>query len=93
LLSTVPWLIIDLLIWYFASIRGSLVAICLIGLMIASQIYLLLAIPSEIWIDRVRLFLTAFPLFLLVASFIMMVTPSAFHWRRYRRFGDVSIFE
>jgi len=79
-------------LWYFASIRKSIIALVLIGGVVASKaITYYRLLPEAVWSNQTWLLMNIGPLLLLVVGIGAMMTPTAKSWRsaRYQRLSNV----
>lgn len=96
LMGAVPNMLIAIAVWFFASMGRSHVALMLIAMIVAGQVFSFLSIyqiPDFLWTSPMLSFLKIAPSLMLVLALALMMTPSATAWRRRETAYPVDIFE
>jgi hypothetical protein len=96
LMGAGPVIIIGVAIWAYASVLRSKIALIIIALIVAGNVFSFwwnYQTPDFLWEDPVLSFLKFGPSFILVLALALMMTPSAAAWRRGEADYPIEIFE
>ena len=94
LIPTVVNIITASVLWYFASLRKSIIAIAVIaGLVIIDFLIYYRVYPDGVWLHLSWVLIRIGPLLLLVTAVGAMMTPTAKSWRASKPSDLSSVFE
>jgi len=88
------WIVTSIALWYFASIRKSIIALFLIGGIVVSKVLFFYNFYSNYVVPSwVSILIDIGPLLLLVVAISAMMTPTAKSWRISKNHRLSKIFE